>query len=141
MALLKIVFIGGYASSGLLVSVTQVFLVICSTFGSGLFNGTVTGETADFTFVNASNTLSGATVTGEQANFTEILASGIECSGIDVRDQLNVPFGTVAAPGLGFDNPSVTGVFDGIMCEPVAGPLQHNDFCKPKMPPEYDFFW
>jgi filamentous hemagglutinin len=117
----NILFVSGYASSGLLVSGNAGVSGDLTVIGSGLFNGTVTGQTANFTFVNASNTLSGATVTGEQANFTEILASGIECSGISVRDQLNVPFGTVQEPGLGFDNPAVTGIYDGIMCEQVGG--------------------
>ena len=117
----NILFISGYAGSGLLVSGNAGVSGDLTVIGSGLFNGTVTGETANFTFINASNTLSGATITGEQGNFTDILASGIECSGIAVRDQLSVPFGTVQEPGLGFDNPSVTGVYDGIMCEQVAG--------------------
>ena len=96
--------------------------------GSGLFQGTVTGSTADFTFVYGRNTVSGLIVTGETGNFTEILASGIECSGITVIDELNVPFGTVTEPGLGFKRQGQPTVYDGIMCENIAGQYSEMTF-------------
>ena len=116
----NLLLVSGYVGSGLVVSGTLGTSGDLTVDGSGLFQGTVTGSTAEFDFVYASNTVSGRFVSGqiatiESGNFGQV---GVET--LNVYSDFNVPFGSTAAPGLGFNNPAVTGVYDGIMCEQIG---------------------
>jgi filamentous hemagglutinin len=110
--------------SGLVISGNAEVSGAITVIGSGNFNGTVTGETADFTYVYGRNTVSGANLSGNTASIQSGNFGDVGIETLNVYTEFNVPFGTVADPGLGFNNPAVTGVFDGICVESVTG--QYN---------------
>ena len=117
----NLLLISGYVGSGLVVSGDINTSGNLHVEGSGSFEGTVTGETADFTFVYGRNLVSGVNLSGDTASITSGNFGDVGVETLNVYNDFNVPFGTVASPGLGFNNTAVTGVFDGIMCEQGAG--------------------
>jgi len=113
----NLLLVSGYVASGLVVSGTLGTSGDLHVEGSGLFEGTVTGQTADFTFVYGRNLVSGLNLSGDTASIASGNFGDVGVETLNVYNDFNVPFGTTAAPGLGFNNTAVTGVFDGIMCE------------------------
>ena len=116
----NLLLVSGYVGSGLVVSGDLGTSGDLTVDGSGLFQGTVTGETADFTFVYGRNLVSGVNLSGDTASIGSGNFGNVGIETLNVYNDFNVPFGTTAAPGLGFNNTAVTGVFDGIMCEQVG---------------------